>query len=184
MNISFIKLGEEECERCDLHDKHLEDIHKLDKHELSKPDENGKNRKPVFVDCADCVNSELHIKTATEARERYREEKNREWTDNEKVVSVDMQKVIMLSRLPGLKVVVFCKHIVVFNKTFAPVGGSKNGKDKATGVLWHEGIRGRSDIISSCCQSLVMNATTFSTLQKEFLNPITLVKSLNLNKYR
>ena len=144
MNISFVKLGEEECERCDLHDKHLEDIHKLDKHELSKPDENGKNRKPIFVDCADCGNSELHIKTATEARERYREEKNREWTDNEKVVSVDMQKVIMLPRLPGLKVVVFCKRIVVFNETFAPVGGSKNGKDKATDVLWHEGIRGRS----------------------------------------
>ena len=39
---------------------------------------------------------ELHIKTATEARERYREEKNSEWTDNGKVVSVDMQKVMML----------------------------------------------------------------------------------------
>ena len=38
MNISFVKLGEEECERCDLHDKHLEDTHKLEKHELSKPD--------------------------------------------------------------------------------------------------------------------------------------------------
>ena len=90
----------------------------------------------------------------------------------------------MLPRLPGFKVVVFCKRIVVLSETFAPVGGSKNGKDKATGVLWHEGIRGRSDIISNCRQSLVMNATTFSTLQKEFLNPITLVKSLNLNKYR
>ena len=44
MNISFVKLGEEECERCDLHDKHLEDIHKLDKHELSKPDENEKKK--------------------------------------------------------------------------------------------------------------------------------------------
>ena len=132
MNISFVKLGEEECERCDIHDKHLEDIHKLDKHELSKPDENGKYRKPTFVDCADCVDFELHIKTATEARERYREEKNREWTDNEKVVSVDMQKVIMLARL------------MVFNETFAPVGGSKNEKDKATGVLWYEGIRERT----------------------------------------
>ena len=145
MNISFVKPGEEECERCDFHDKHLEDIHKLDKHELSKPDENGKkNRKPTFVDCAVCVDFELYIKTATKAREKYREEKNREWTDNEKVVSVDMQKIIMLPRLPGLKVVVFCKRIVVFNETFAPVGGSKNGKDKATDVLWHEGIRGRS----------------------------------------
>ena len=83
MNISFIKLGEEECERCDLHDKHLEDIHKLDKHELSKPDENGKYRKPTFVDCADCVDFELHIKRSTEARERYHEEKSWEWTDNE-----------------------------------------------------------------------------------------------------
>ena len=92
MNISFVKPGEEECERCDFHDKHLEDIHKLDKHELSKPDENGKkNRKPTFVDCAVCVDFELYIKTATKAREKYREEKNREWTDNEKVVSVDMQ---------------------------------------------------------------------------------------------
>ena len=52
----------------------------------------------------------------------------------------------MLPRLPGLKVVAFCKRIVVLNKTFAPVGGSKNGKDKATGVLWHEGIRGRSTV--------------------------------------
>ena len=50
----------------------------------------------------------------------------------------------MLPRLPVLKVVVFCKRIVVFNKTFALVGGSKNGKNKATGVLWHEGLRGRS----------------------------------------
>ena len=84
-----------------------------------------KIKNPTFVDGADCVDFELHIKTATKVRERYREEKNREWADNEKVVSVDMQIVIMLPRLPGLMVVVFCKRIVVFNETFAPVGGSK-----------------------------------------------------------
>ena len=93
MNISFVKLGEEECERCDLHNKHSENIPKWDKHELSKPDENGQNRKPTFVDCADCVDFELHIKTATEARERYCEEKNWEWTDNKKVVSVVCRKL-------------------------------------------------------------------------------------------
>ena len=43
-----------------------------------------------------------------------------------------------------MKFVVFCKRVVVFNETFTPVAGSKNGKDKATVVLWHEGIRGRS----------------------------------------
>ena len=52
-----------------------------------------------------------------------------------------MQKVMVLPRLSGLKVLVFFKCIAVFNETFAPVGGSKNGKDKATDVLWHEGIR-------------------------------------------
>ena len=41
-----------------------------------------------------------------------------------------MQKVIMLLRLPGLKVVVFCKRIVVLNETFAPVGGSKKERIK------------------------------------------------------
>ena len=75
----------------------------------------------AFVDGADCVDFELHIKTATKVRERYREEKNREWADNDSY----MQIVIMLPRLPGLMVVVFCKRIVVFNETFAPVGGSK-----------------------------------------------------------
>ena len=139
MNISFVKFGEEECERCDLHDKQLEVIQKLDKHELSKPDEKWKTRKPTSFDCADCANFELPIETGAKAREIYREKKNREWTDNKKAGSVDMQKVIMLPRLPGLKVVVFCKRIVVFNKTFAPAGVSRNGKDKANGVLSHDG---------------------------------------------
>ena len=40
--------------------------------------------------------------------------------------------------------VAFCKRVVVFNETFAPVGGSKNRKDKATGVLWHKEERGLS----------------------------------------
>ena len=72
-----------------------------------------------------------------------------------------MQKVIMLSRLPGLKVV-FCKRIVVFNETFAPVGGSKHGKDKAAGVLWHEGIRGRlaEDVASTFVSFIRKNRDT------------------------
>ena len=63
--------------------------------------------------------------------------------DDELIAFVDMQKVIMLLRIPGLKVVVFCKRIVLFNETFTPVGGSKKG-GKATAVLWHEGVKGRS----------------------------------------
>ena len=37
--------------------------------------------------------------------------------------SVDMQKVVMLPRLPGVKCAVFTKRIVVFNETFAALGG-------------------------------------------------------------
>ena len=73
-----------------------------------------------------------------------------------------MQKVMVLPRLSGLKVLVFFKCIAVFNETFAPVGGSKNGKDKATGVLWHEGIRGRSaaDVASTSVSFIRKNGNT------------------------
>ena len=29
LNITFVKLGGEECEKCDLHEKYLEDCHRL-----------------------------------------------------------------------------------------------------------------------------------------------------------
>ena len=109
-----------------------------------------------------CADFKLHIKAATEARERYREKKNWEWTDNEKVVPFDMQKVIMLHRLLGLKVVVICKRIVVFNETFALVDESKNGKDNTSGVIWHEEIRGQSaaDIPSTFVRFIRENRDT------------------------
>ena len=165
LNISFVKLGEEECEKCDLHDRHLEEVHGLDKSDINgstgqkklnkqqadksssndSSDLDKSNKKQTFVDCSSCQEFEMHIKAAKEARSRYREEATRKWNDNETVVSVDMQKVIMLPRIPGLKEVVFCKRIVVLNETFAPVGGPKMGKErKPTGVLWHEGIKGRN----------------------------------------
>ena len=73
-----------------------------------------------------------------------------------------MQKGFMLPKFPGLKVEVFCKRIVVFNERFAPVGRSKNGKDKATGVLWHEGIWGRSavDLASTFVSFIRKNRNT------------------------
>ena len=57
------------------------------------------------------------------------------------VVSFDMQKVIMLPGLPGLKQAIFYKRLVLFNETFAPIGKSEM---KPVGVLWHEAIKGRS----------------------------------------
>ena len=86
----------------------------------------------------------MHINAAKEARSRYRKEAMQKWNDNETAISVDMQKVIMLPRIPGLKAV-FCKRIILLNETFAPVGGPDMGKErKPIGVLWHEGIKGRN----------------------------------------
>ena len=57
------------------------------------------------------------------------------------VVSVDMQKVIMLPRLPGLKQAIFCDCLVLFNETFATAW---KPEVKPVGYLWHETIKDRS----------------------------------------
>ena len=147
MNISFVKLGEEECEDCDLHDKHLTDDHGiLDVKERSKTDpDTKKSEKITIAGCEVCLEYSSHMQYAKESRAEYRKDKER-WigasNDAERIVSADLQKVIMLPILPGLKKAIFCKRIVMFNETFAPLGGSKNGKP--VGMLWHEGISGRN----------------------------------------
>ena len=71
--------------------------------------------------------------------DRYREEKERNWDNDELVVSAEMQEAILLPKIPGMKVVLFCKRIVLLNEIYAPIGGSmKERKEKATAVLWHE----------------------------------------------
>ena len=76
----------------------------------------------TFDDCDNCVNITKHITAATETRSLYRKEKKRKWVEHEVAMSVDMQKVIMLPRLPGLKQAIFCKRLVLFNETFAVAG--------------------------------------------------------------
>ena len=75
-------------------------------------------------------------------RTEYRLDRDRTWGERG-VWSADLQKVIMLPAMTGLKKSIFCKRIVLFNETFAPLGGKKQGV-APTGVLWHEGIRGRN----------------------------------------
>ena len=48
----------------------------------------------------------------------------------------------MWQRLPGLKIAIFCKRIVLFNETFAPL--ERKGCGKANRVLRHDGIAGQS----------------------------------------
>ena len=88
MNISFTKLGEEECEVCDVHDHHLQDFHRLCKQDVIAADYH-----PTFDACKICNKFKKHITKAKEARDAYKSEKERIWEVNEIVFSVDMQKV-------------------------------------------------------------------------------------------
>ena len=135
MNISFVKLGEEECELCDLQDAHLKEMHGLEKQNDRNKIKDPKTKKVEKVS----FHIE-HINYANESRSAYRSDKDRSW-ENESVVSGDLMKVTMCPEMPGLKKSIFAKRIVLFHETFAPVGGAEKGKP--VGVLWHEGISGR-----------------------------------------
>ena len=87
-----------------------------------------------------------HNQYKNEEREVYVNDKKMcEETEDELFLS-DMQKVILLPRLPGFKLCLFTKRVVVINESFAPI--STNGRERglrALGVLWHEAIMGRND---------------------------------------
>ena len=71
--------------------------------EHSQPTDGRKNKK-VFPNCSKCETFQKHRETATEAWSSYQNKKVRVVPNNEMVVSTDMQKVIMLPRLPGLNI--------------------------------------------------------------------------------
>ena len=126
-------------------------------------DPDRKRKKKTFTECNTCDNYTTRISKAIEARSVYKAEKVREWEPNKMVISVDMQKVIMLPRLAGLKQAIFCKRLVLFNETFGSAGGKAKGKSiKPTGAFWHEAIKGRSaeDIASTfiffLCQNCIL----------------------------
>ena len=82
-----------------------------------------------FTWCNTCDNYTTHISKAIETQSVvYKAEKVREWEPSKVVISVDMQNIIMLPRLAGLKQAIFYKQLVLFNETFAPVGGKSKGK--------------------------------------------------------
>ena len=112
------------------------------RYKVSDSSSNKKAERVCFDDCNECSGYTKHIQEASQGREEYRTNRDREWDEGEAVFSADLQKVIMQLVMSGLKKAIFCRRIVMFNELFAPLGGIK--KDKSTGVLWHEGISGRT----------------------------------------
>ena len=80
--------------------------------------------------CEVCDGYNLHLKDQREDA-------------NCKHLCVDLQKVIMLPRLPGYKTAIFTRRLVTFNQTFAPLGyknDKKNNTNRPLGIIWHEAI--------------------------------------------
>ena len=129
MNISFAKLGEEECEWCFEHKVHVKENHQ---------------DEADAANCEYCTEWAEHMEMAGVARAWYRKDKEKDKAPCEAVVSVDMQKVIMLPRMPGIKNCVFTRRLVQFHQTFAPLGGRARSEDKVIGAVWNEAISGRN----------------------------------------
>ena len=84
-----------------------------------------------------------HLQKAKISRKMYQLDVERNKDGNQKYFSVDMQKIIMLPHLPGLKTAVFTR-ILVINETIAPLGGKESG-GKLIGFLWHRGVQCRNN---------------------------------------
>lgn len=125
MNISFAKLGNEECDKCEVYHQHKEVC--------------------IGESCSTCTAYFFHIGQATIARKEYQKEAAKTKVDGEISVAVDLEKVIMLPRMEEHKVCLFTRRIVAYNETFAAIGSKGQKSCKNIAIIWHEGICGRND---------------------------------------
>lgn len=140
MNISFTKLGHEECEVCE-------------KFMLHNPNHNKEN---LNNDCDECKNWSIHNTNAMQARRKYQIHVEKAHTSTEiEFVSVDLQKVIMLPKMEEFKDALFTRRIVVLNQSFVSLGSLQN-MQKPIAILWHEAVSRRKK------EDIIMFSTVFS----------------------
>lgn len=107
MNISFTKLGHEECENCAVFEDHSH------------------SKENLQENCKECQDYGLHKKKAKKSRDLYRCDAELDRNENDMCFSADLQKVIMLPRMEQYKTAIFTPRIIVFNESFVPVGKNK-----------------------------------------------------------
>ena len=140
MGISFAKLGDERCEICEEHLVHMKDYEKessdytlvqtddqfddLLKKNFQKKKEDIQGRlqrkdKSCSDDaCTKCMFYRDHVEKERQSRIAYEADKRQQVQNNHEndkttlFVSCDMQKVILLPRLPGYKLSLFTKRLV------------------------------------------------------------------------
>ena len=157
MNIGFCRLGEEECELCLTYEAHAHDCRK---EQVAKTMEDiisyvirSEHQVGCIIDKEDASNCELchdwkeHIYYAVVCRKEYESDRDIVSVENTTTHygSTDMQKVILLPVMIGVKTCIFTRKLVTFHQTFATLGGEKLGKRKPIGVIWNEAVSGRND---------------------------------------
>jgi hypothetical protein len=145
MNISFTRLGNEECEVCESYHLHK----KQTAHDVTVQ---------LEAECSICVQYSQHHEKYTKARQLYSGHKDLPQNEKQIYFTADLEKVIMLPRMETFKSVIFCQRLIAFNQTFAPVGKITNSIKPVT-VIWHDGIAGRKqdDIMSAFYAFLIRN---------------------------
>lgn len=81
----------------------------------------------------------MHLLKVQDTRQNYKQDKENRDPDTI-VYTVDMQKVILLPRMPDVKDSFFLSRLILFNESFV----SLKPKDKHLLVIWHEAIAGRN----------------------------------------
>lgn len=137
-NISFAKLGLEECEKC-------MEFSLMHSHE------------ETAADCDVCIAKDSHVQHAAQARAEYKKD-GAEVKAGVVVRSADMQKVMMLPRIPGCKSVCFTQRLTTYHETFAPVGQYMTTNVVPTeSFIWHDAEFGRkaSDVAAVFTHALM-----------------------------
>ncbi|KAF0301326.1 hypothetical protein FJT64_026333 [Amphibalanus amphitrite] len=80
-NVSFTRLGSEECDMCKAYSLHIKECH-------------------VDAECQVCSDHGTHLKNAEESRRAYQKDRDRVAGEDETLVSVDMMRVTVLPILP------------------------------------------------------------------------------------
>lgn len=131
-SVSFSRPGEEPCDLCLQHQHHMSVRHR--DHDWVK------NLQEPPPDCSTCSLWEEHRGRMEKAIRCYKRDARTPQSDQLSIRRVDLQRVILLPRIPRFKQALSSRRISAFHETFATVSQRRGSEKKSISVIWHEGV--------------------------------------------
>lgn len=131
-NVSFSRPGEEPCDLCLQHQHHMSVRHR--NHDWVK------NLQEPPPDCSTCSLWEEHRDRMEQAIRFYKRDARKPQSAELSIRRVDLQRVILLPRMPAVKQALSTKRVSVFHETFATISQRRGSEKKSISVIWHEGV--------------------------------------------